>query len=95
MAVADGADYLGVGPIFYTTTKEITGTTGIGLITRIKQEIALPLVAIGGIQLANIREVARAGADGAAVISALMGAQDIQQAAQALVEAFGEGKITS
>ena len=92
IAATDGADYLGVGPIFYTTTKEITGTTGIGLITGIKQEIDLPFVALGGIQLTNVGQVAQAGADGAAVISALMGAQDIQQAAQALVAAFKEAK---
>ena len=92
-AAASGADYLGVGPIFPTTTKEIAGVTGPELITLIKQEIDLPLIAIGGIGLDNIAQVARAGADGAAAISALMGATNIRQAAEALVAAFKAAKV--
>ena len=91
-AAASGADYLGVGPVFPTTTKEIAAVTGVELITLIKQEIDLPLIAIGGIALDNIAEVARAGAHGAAVISALMGAANIRQAAEALVSTFEAAK---
>lgn len=91
-AVVDGADYLGVGPIFHTETKQITRATGVALIARIREETDLPLVAIGGIGLDNIGAVARAGADGAAVISALMGASDIRRAAQELRAAFEAGK---
>ena len=91
-AILDGADYLGVGPILHTTTKEISGATGVELLRRIRQETDLPLVAIGGIGLSNIGEVARAGAKGAAVISALMGAPDIQKAARELIAAFREGR---
>jgi len=83
-AVARGADYLGVGPIYRTATKEDAGeAVGLDLLQEIARTFTLPLVAIGGITPDNIREVMRRGAACAAMISALVGAEDIAAAVQA------------
>jgi len=71
-AVADSADYVSIGPIFSTTTKPDAGeSSGTQIITEIKKRIKVPVVAIGGITRDNIAQVAGAGADCAAVISAV------------------------
>jgi thiamine-phosphate pyrophosphorylase len=68
-----GASYLGVSPIFATTTKLDAGRpAGIELIRRIKSSVKLPVVAIGGITLANAPEVVRAGADCVCAISSVI-----------------------
>ena len=84
-AVDDGADYIGVGSIFNTSTKP-DADQGIGLDTlmEICQAVDVPVVAIGGINKGNIRDVIRAGADGAAVVSAIMAKPDIKAAAHEL-----------
>ncbi len=88
-AVRDGADHLGVGPIYSTSTKlDAAEVTGLDLIGRIRRISPIPIVAIGGIGLSNIVEVARAGADSAAVISAVVCADDMVAATRALVEAW-------
>jgi thiamine-phosphate pyrophosphorylase len=84
-AFKEGADYLGVGAMFATTTKESAKVVGLERIGEIKKAIDLPIVAIGGINKGNIREVMEAGADAAAVISAVMGADDIEKATRELV----------
>lgn len=101
-AVAAGADYLGVGPIFATATKSDAGSaTGTRLLTELAQQFALPLIAIGGITIENAAQVIQAGATGLAVISAVVHAEDIVGAARQLrraaevalqVRARGEGK---
>jgi len=80
-AFNDGADYIGVGSIFTTSTKP-DAIQGLGLdaIYRIKQAVDLPLVAVGGINQGNIQDVIAAGADSAAVISAVVGKEDISKA---------------
>ena len=84
-AVDDGADYLGVGSIFTTSTKP-DAEQGLGLdaIIDIKEAVDVPVVAIGGINRGNILDVMRAGADGAAVVSAIMAQEDIRAAAHEL-----------
>ena len=84
-AVDDGADYIGVGSIFNTSTKP-DADQGIGLDTlmEICQAVDVPVVAIGGINKGNIRDVIRAGADGAAVVSAILAKPDIKAAAHEL-----------
>ena len=68
-----GANYLGVSPIFGTKTKSDAGKpVGCALIKSIKQRVPLPIIAIGGINLSNAREVIAAGADGLAAISAVI-----------------------
>lgn len=77
-AEAGGADYIGFGPIFGTTTKD-TGyaARGLDMLREIKKAVKIPIVAIGGINEGNVKEVWAAGADSAAIISDLMGAEDV------------------
>jgi len=84
-AEAAGADYIGFGPIFKTSTKDAGQTQGIGNLITIKNSVAIPVIAIGGINQANIQFVAKAGSDGAAVISAILSTTDIGSAAEQLV----------
>jgi thiamine-phosphate pyrophosphorylase len=85
-AEKDGADYLGVGPIFEARgTKADAGKPkGLQLIKDIHQKCLLPIVAIGGINLKNISSVIEAGAQCAAVISAVVSAPDLSNAVQSL-----------
>ena len=80
-AQRQGADYLGVGPIFATPSKEDAaepmGPVGLA---EIRKQVRIPIVAIGGITEENAGEVMAAGADGIAVISAIAGASDIKEA---------------
>ncbi len=72
-AQAGGADYLGVSPIFSTATKADAGApTGVALLNEIRRRVTLPLVAIGGITLANAPAVIAAGADAVCAISAVV-----------------------
>ena len=84
-ACAAGADYLGVGAIFPTPTKD-SPATGLGIIKKIKKISDLPVVAIGGINKDNLKAVLKAGANALAVISAVMGAADAEQATRELVK---------
>ena len=80
LAEAAGADYLGVSPIFTTQTKADAGQpAGIQLIREIRSAVKIPLVAIGGINLANAPEVIRAGADGLCAISVVVGREDVRE----------------
>jgi thiamine-phosphate diphosphorylase len=87
-ALADGADYIGVGPIFATSTKPDAGKPiGLQGLATIRAAVPnLPIVAIGGINEHNIAEVAKAGADAASVISAVVCASDMVEATRKLVE---------
>lgn len=74
-----GADYLGVSPIFSTTTKFDAGLpTGVELVAEIRRRVAIPLIAIGGITLANAPAVIAAGADAVCAISAVVTAADVR-----------------
>ncbi len=74
-----GADYLGVSPIFATQTKADAGLpVGIRLIQEIKAVVGIPLIAIGGITLANAPDVIRAGADGLCAISATVSRENVR-----------------
>jgi thiamine-phosphate pyrophosphorylase len=84
-AVAGGADYLGVGPIFPSLGKPDAGpATGVALLTELARRYTLPLVAIGGITAENAAETLRAGACGVAVITAIVAADDITAATRSL-----------
>jgi thiamine-phosphate pyrophosphorylase len=85
-ALADGADYVAVGSMFPTGTKPGFQLVGPGLIRRLRPEIAVPLVAIGGITEDNCEEVMSAGADAVAVISAVCAASDPEAATRRLLE---------
>jgi thiamine-phosphate diphosphorylase len=85
-AVADGADYVAVGSIFPTGTKAGFQLVGPELVRKLRPEIRVPLVGIGGITPENAAAVVAAGADAVAVISAVCGAEDPEAAARDLLE---------
>lgn len=89
-AVLDGADYIGVGPVFPSTTKAFETHVGLELIQRVAAEISLPWYAIGGINGDRIGSVVQAGTRGVAVSSAICSAEDPREAARHL-RAFFEG----
>ncbi len=86
-----GVDYLAVGAMFPTDTKERTRPAGLSTLSAVKATSSVPLVAIGGINLANVSQVVRAGADAACVISAVVGAPDPEAAARQLIAAMQSG----
>jgi thiamine-phosphate pyrophosphorylase len=77
-AERDGADYIGFGPMFGTSTKN-TGydARGVEMLQQIRADVELPIVAIGGINEQNVRHVWQAGANSAAIISDILRAGDI------------------
>ncbi len=77
-AQASGADYVALGPIFETSTKSDAGpAVGLQLLREIREAVTIPLIGIGGISLENVHEVIASGADGVAVVSAVVGQTDI------------------
>ena len=84
-AESGGADYLGVSPIFATPTKTDTAAPlGLAGLQAIRRAVKIPLVGIGGLNRSNAAEVVRSGADGVAVVSAIVAAEDSEQAARDL-----------
>ena len=84
-AEQEGADYIGVSPVFATPTKTDTAPPlGLAGLREIRAAVKIPLVAIGGLHAGNAREVIRAGADGLAVVSAIVAADSPREAARAL-----------
>ena len=81
-AQADGADYLGVGAVFPTTTKTNTRKVTPEIIRGIRQAVTIPFVVIGGVNAENITRLYGLGMDGAAVISAVIAQPDITAAAR-------------
>ncbi len=84
-AEAEGADYIAVGSVYPTTSKEAAKVIGLDGLRQIRQAVALPLVAIGGITKDNAAEVIAAGASSIAVISAILQAESPEEAAQQIV----------
>jgi len=87
-AVRAGADYVAFGSFFASTVKPATVRAALPLLTEARQRLGVPIVAIGGITLANAPQVIAAGADAIAVISALFSAPDIRAAAERFNELF-------
>jgi thiamine-phosphate diphosphorylase len=87
-AVAEGADYVAIGAIFPTASKETTRPADLDRIREVRAAVSVPVVAIGGINASNIDAVIDAGADAAAVISAVCGAADPREAARELASRF-------
>ena len=84
-AEGEGADYIGISPVFSTPTKSDTAAPlGLEGVRQIRSAVRIPLVAIGGIHHGNAMEVIRAGAAGLAVVSAIAGADSIRDAAAAI-----------
>lgn len=81
----NGADYLGAGPVYVTGSKADAGLPiGLTSLKAIKERVSIPVVAIGGVGISNISEVKQTGVDGVSVISAILGSQDITEAARGI-----------
>jgi thiamine-phosphate pyrophosphorylase len=88
-------DYAGVGPIFPTGTKaDATPALGLEELARLRRLLTVPIVAIGGITVANAAAVIAAGADGVSVVSAICSADNCEVAASTLVRAVREGRAS-
>lgn len=92
VAQEGGASYLGVGPVFPTPSKDDAAEPmGMDKLTEIRQKISIPIVAIGGITLENLKEVLSTGIDGVAVISAVACAPSMREATRELYRRIGQG----
>lgn len=83
-AVAAGADYLGCGAVFGTATKQDVAKLGLANLRAIREAVALPMVGIGGINVANYADVLATGAEGAAIVSGILAQDDITATVQRL-----------
>ena len=92
-AVADGADYVALSPLFSTPSKVDAGRgCGLDLLTTLCGELTVPVLAIGGINPSNVQQVIRAGAAGVAVISAVVSQPEIPLAVSGLKSLILEAK---
>ena len=93
-AVRDGADYVAIGPVFPTTSKDDPEpVVGTDMVRTVKDTVgAVPLIAIGGINAGNVSSVIRSGADGVAVASAVILADDPCVAARELLRGIEAGR---
>ena len=91
-AVIEGADYIGVGPVFSTPTKPHAVAAGLRFVRQAALKVRLPWVAIGGIDLSNIKDVIKAGATRVAVVRAVFASREPELAAQKLKLQL-EGKV--
>ncbi|HEX2093216.1 MAG TPA: thiamine phosphate synthase [Longimicrobiaceae bacterium] len=91
----DGANYVGVGPVYETASKDDAGSpVGLARITAVARVAGIPVVGIGGISEDNAAAVARAGADGVAVIRAVMAAPDPGEAVRRLLGEVERGRAS-
>ncbi|MBT3354481.1 MAG: thiamine phosphate synthase [Candidatus Scalindua sp.] len=91
-AQKDGADYIAIGPIYPTSTKDHEPSVGIEIIHEISEAVSIPIIAIGAITLENLDEVLKAGASRIAVCSAIIGSKDIYSSTRQFKEKLGETK---
>jgi thiamine-phosphate pyrophosphorylase len=77
-AEKDGADYIGFGPVFHTVTKDVGSPKGTDMLQEIKRHVQIPVIAIGGINLENIKLVLDTGVDAVAVASAILSGDIIE-----------------
>ena len=87
-AEKQGADYLGVGAIFGTTTKKDAKNVSIEELKRIKSTVSIPVVAIGGISKENVSLLKDTGIEGISVISAILAEENIKEASKNLKHLF-------
>lgn len=87
-AESQGADYIVLGPIYETPSKQMFGPPlGIHTLEKACSLVRIPIIGIGGVTAARAREMRRAGAFGAAVITAILGANDVESATRELLDA--------
>lgn len=94
LAEINGADYLGVGTVFPTTTKLDAETVSHQTLQAICNAVSIPVVAIGGIYKHNIMQLAGTGVDGVALVSAIFGVEDIENECREL-RRLSEKMVTS
>lgn len=94
-AEAGGADYVGISPVFSTPTKTDTAEPqGLDGVRKIRQAVKIPIVGIGGLNASNAGQVIRSGANGIAVVSAVVSAPDPEKAARDLLREIREAGKT-
>lgn len=86
LAQLQGADYIGVGAIFKTTTKTEAPEVSLEQLELIKKSVTIPVVAIGGINRTNLQQVMATGIDGVSVVSAILAQENILEATKQLKE---------
>ena len=91
-AEREGADYIGFGPLFGTATKDAGPVQGLERLREVRMSVQLPVIGIGGIDGNRATAAVQAGADGVAVISAVLGADDVGAAARTILLAIGRGE---
>jgi thiamine-phosphate pyrophosphorylase len=93
-AMEDGADYIAVSPVFDTLSKNNAGPGhGLEVLRLVRRAVSIPVIGIGGINRSNAAEVIGSGADGVAVISAVVSQADISAAAKELRAVVREAKV--
>lgn len=86
LAEQQGADYIGVGPVFRTATKvDVVDPVSVSYVREVSQNIKIPFVAIGGIKLHNVDEVIAAGATRICAISEIVGSKDVKGTCEAFL----------
>lgn len=86
LAEQEGADYIGVGPVFATKSKEdVVSPVTTSYVREVAREIRIPFVAIGGIKLHNVDQVLEAGASRICAISEIVGSQDVRGTCESFV----------
>ena len=89
----EGADYIGFGPVYPTTSKDDAGPAGgLDLLKDVVRLISLPIIAIGGVDEQNVRDIMAVGTYGIAVISAVCCQQDPERATRGLSRALSGGR---
>ncbi|WP_160685731.1 thiamine phosphate synthase [Clostridium sp. C2-6-12] len=86
----DGADYLGVGAMYATGTKKDANPTSMEELKKIRENVSLPIVVIGGINKERVEDFKGTGIDGLAIVSAIIAQKDISGAARELKKIFKE-----
>ncbi len=89
-----GADYIGFGPIFHTTTKDAGTIQGIAGLAVIRKSVTIPIIAIGGINQETVADVISVGADCVAIIGAILTAEDLTEAATAMMKIIDDVSLS-
>ncbi|MBQ8418612.1 MAG: thiamine phosphate synthase [Phascolarctobacterium sp.] len=85
-AIDDGADYLGCGAVYATTTKAKVTALGLDGLATIRRAVQVPMVGIGGVDLSNAKDVLSVGVEGIAIVRAILGAEDVTATTQEFVK---------
>jgi thiamine-phosphate pyrophosphorylase len=88
-----GADYIGAGTIFPTKTKKDANYMGLETLNTLMKKMKIPVVAIGGINLNNLKEVLKTNVDGVCVISALLCSENMEKTTKEFIKIIEEEKI--